>query len=141
MIFNVKYVLGWVEILKNSLNKNIIIDYVYIFDVLEKLLMMVKDIVKGKIIIVFGCGGERDKIKRLIMGMIGGIMLDYCIVIFDNLRREDLEFIIWDIEEGMKIINCYYEKVVDRKEVIVKVINMLKDEDLLIIVGKGYEDY
>ncbi|OOM07353.1 UDP-N-acetylmuramoyl-L-alanyl-D-glutamate--2,6-diaminopimelate ligase [Clostridium saccharobutylicum] len=141
LISNVKHVPGRVEILKNSLNKNIIIDYAHTPDALEKLLMMAKDIAKGRIITVFGCGGERDKTKRPIMGMIGGIMSDYCIVTSDNPRREDPESIIWDIEEGMKIINCHYEKVVDRKEAIVKAINMLKDEDLLIIAGKGHEDY
>lgn len=126
---------------KNKLNKNIIVDYAHTPDALEKLLMMAKDITKGRIITVFGCGGERDKTKRPLMGMIGGIMSDYCILTSDNPRGENPEAIIWDIEEGMRIIDCHYEKIVDRKEAIAKAIKMLKDEDLLIIAGKGHEDY
>ncbi|NRT27000.1 UDP-N-acetylmuramyl tripeptide synthase [Clostridium beijerinckii] len=103
--------------------------------------MMARETTKGKLITVFGCGGDRDKSKRKVMGMAAGILSDYCIITSDNPRTEDPIKIIEDIEEGMEVINSTYEKIVDRKKAIEKGLKLLKDDDLLIIAGKGHEDY
>lgn len=138
---NLKYVSGRLEMVKNNANKNIIVDYAHAPDALERLLMMVRETTEGKIISVFGCGGDRDKTKRKIMGMAAGILSDYCIITSDNPRTEDPMSIIEDIEDGMSSINSSYEKIVDRREAIERGLKLLKDEDLLIIAGKGHEDY
>lgn len=75
------------------------------------------------------------------MGMAAGILSDYCIITSDNPRNEEPMSIIEDIEEGMSIINSDYEKIIDRREAIEKGLKLLKDEDLLIIAGKGHEEY
>jgi len=141
LVSNIKHVPGRLEMVKNNANKNIIVDYAHTPDALEKLLMMARDITEGKLIIVFGCGGDRDKSKRKVMGMAAGILSDYCIITSDNPRNEDPIRIIEEIEDGMEIIDSKYEKIVDRRKAIEKALNLLKEEDLLIIAGKGHEDY
>jgi len=141
LISNIKHVPGRIEMVKNNLNKNIIVDYAHTPDALEKLLMMARDITEGKLITVFGCGGDRDKTKRKIMGMAAGILSDYCIITSDNPRTEDPIRIIEEIEDGMEIIDSKYEKIADRKKAIEKALKILNDDDLLIIAGKGNEDY
>lgn len=141
LISNIKHVPGRLEMVKNNLNKNIIVDYAHTPDALEKLLMMARDITEGKLITVFGCGGDRDKTKRKIMGMAAGILSDYCIITSDNPRTEDPIRIIEEIEDGMEIVDSKYEKITDRKKAIEKALKILRDDDLLIIAGKGHEDY
>lgn len=126
---NLKHVPGRLEMIKNNLNKNIIVDYAHTPDALERLLMMARETTKGKLITVFGCGGDRDKSKRKVMGMAAGILSDYCIITSDNPRTEDPIKIIEDIEEGMEVINSTYEKIVDRKKAIEKGLKLLKDDD------------
>jgi len=141
LISNIKHVPGRVEMVKNSLNKNVIVDYAHTPDALEKLLLMARDITDGKLITVFGCGGDRDKTKRKVMGMAAGILSDYCIITSDNPRNEDPIRIIEEIEDGMEIIDSKYEKIVDRRKAIEKALKILNDDDLLLIAGKGHEDY
>lgn len=141
LIVNIKKVSGRIESVKNSLNKNIIVDYAHTPDALEKLLVMAKDITKGKIIVVFGCGGDRDRTKRPLMGMVVGEFADYTIITSDNPRTEDPNKIINDIEEGMKFINAPYQKIIDRRKAIERALEILEEDDLLIIAGKGHEDY
>ena len=141
LVLNIKHVPGRLELVKNNADKNIIVDYAHTPDGLEKLLMMARDITEGKLITVFGCGGDRDKSKRKVMGMAAGILSDYCIITSDNPRWEDPIKIIEEIEDGMEIIDSKYEKIVDRRKAIEKGLNLLKEEDLLIIAGKGHEDY
>jgi len=141
LVYDINPVPGRIEMVKNNLNKNIIVDYAHTPDALEKLLMMAREITEGKIVIVFGCGGDRDKTKRKIMGMAAGILSDYCIITSDNPRTEDPIRIIEEIEDGMEIIDATYEKIVDRRKAIEKALKILKNDDLLIIAGKGNEDY
>lgn len=137
----IKPVRGRLEMIKNPLNKNIIIDYAHTPDSLEKLLIMTREMTDGRIITVFGCGGDRDQSKRGLMGMAVGILSDYCIITSDNPRSENPDKIIRDIERGMETINSSYEKITNRKKAIERGINILKDDDILIIAGKGHEDY
>jgi len=141
LVPNIKPVPGRIEMVKNNLNKNVIVDYAHTPDALEKLLMMARDITDGKLITVFGCGGDRDKTKRKIMGMAAGILSDYCIITSDNPRGEDPIRIIEEIEDGMEIIDSKYEKIEDRRKAIEKALKLLNDDDLLLIAGKGHEDY
>lgn len=138
---SIKRVPGRLELVKNSSNKNVIIDYAHTPDALEKLLIMARDITEGKIVTVFGCGGDRDKSKRKVMGMGAGILSDYCIITSDNPRTEDPKKIIEEIEDGMSIVNSKYEKIIDRQKAIEKGLSILGDKDLLIIAGKGSENY
>lgn len=138
---NIKYVSGRLEMIKNSANKSVIVDYAHTPDALERLLMMARETTEGRIISIFGCGGDRDKTKRKVMGMAAGILSDYCIITSDNPRSEEPMRIIEDIEEGMLSINSTYEKIVDRRKAIERGLKLLKDEDLLIIAGKGHENY
>jgi len=138
---NINPVPGRIELIKNNLNKNIIIDYAHTPDALEKLLIMAREITCGRIITVFGCGGDRDTTKRGIMGKIAGSLSDYCIITSDNPRTENPRLIIDDIELGMLSTITPYEKIINRKNAIEKGLKILKDDDLLIIAGKGHEDY
>jgi UDP-N-acetylmuramoyl-L-alanyl-D-glutamate--2,6-diaminopimelate ligase len=141
LLLYIKPVSGRLEMIKNSSNKNVIVDYAHSPDALEKLLMMARDITDGRLITIFGCGGDRDKSKRKVMGMAAGILSDYCIITSDNPRNEDPLKIIEDIEDGMWRIDSKYEKIADRRKAIEKGLKLIKDDDLLIIAGKGHEDY
>lgn len=137
----VKGVKGRFQPIKTQDGVTAIVDYSHTPDSLENMLKTAKEFVKGKIITVFGCGGDRDKMKRPIMGEIGGRLSDYCIITSDNPRSEVPETIVDDIEVGMKKTDCPYEKIVDRRKAIYKAINMAKPDDFVAVAGKGHEDY
>lgn len=141
IIAEVKPVPGRLEMVKNNVYRHVIVDYAHTPDALEKLLLMAKEITKGRLITVFGCGGDRDKTKRPIMGRIAGSIADHCIITSDNPRTENPESIIDDIESGIKQTAVSYEKIKDRRMAISKALEILEEEDLLIIAGKGHEDY
>jgi UDP-N-acetylmuramoyl-L-alanyl-D-glutamate--2,6-diaminopimelate ligase len=124
-------------------NKGIltIVDYAHSPDGLENILTSVKQFAKGRIILVFGCGGNRDTGKRPLMGEIAGRYSDYCIITSDNPRKEEPILIIDDIEVGMVKTSCYYEKIEDRKQAIFKALSMAEACDIVIIAGKGHENY
>lgn len=138
---SLKYVPGRLEMVKNNSSKNVIVDYAHTPDALERLLLMARETTDGKLITVFGCGGDRDKTKRKIMGMAAGILSDYCIITSDNPRSEDPVRIMEEVEEGMESINSTYEKIADRRKAIEKGLKIVEGNDLLIIAGKGHEDY
>jgi len=123
---------------------SVIIDYAHTPDGLENMLKTARRILtdRGRIICVFGCGGDRDKGKRSIMGRISGRYADYTIVTSDNPRSEEPASIINMIEEGIAGTNTEnYIKEIDRKEAIFKALRMAGKNDLVIIAGKGHEDY
>lgn len=138
---NINPVPGRIELVENNLNKNVIVDYAHTPDALEKLLIMAREITCGRIITIFGCGGDRDITKRGIMGKIAGSLSDYCIITSDNPRTENPRLIIDDIELGILSTITPYEKIINRKNAIERGLKILKDDDLLIIAGKGHEDY
>ena len=92
-----------------------------------------------KIIVIIGCGGDRDPLKRPIMGKIASDTADYVIFTNDNPRTEDENKIIKDILKGVEKEN--YEVILDRKNAINKGLNLLNKNDILLILGKGHEDY
>ncbi len=116
-----------------------VIDYAHKPDAVSKIIPLFREVTKGKIITIIGCGGDRDPKKRPIMGNIATSLSDYVILTNDNPRTEDEKLIMKDILEGITTDN--YEVIYDRKEAIKKGISMLKDNDCLLILGKGHEDY
>lgn len=134
-------VLGRSELVDNKLDFKIMIDYAHTPDSLENILKTVKQYTIGRVICVFGCGGDRDKQKRPVMGEISGRLADYTIITSDNPRTEIPEDIINQIEEGTKKTKGNYECIIDRKEAIKKAIFMQNKNDIVIIAGKGHEMY
>jgi len=123
---------------------SVIVDYAHTPDGLENVLKTARQILKdrGKIICVFGCGGDRDKGKRSIMGRISGTYADYTIITSDNPRSEEPISIINMIERGIKnTSNRGYIKETDRKKAIFKALEMAGKNDMVIIAGKGHESY
>lgn len=118
-----------------------VVDYAHTPDGLDNILKTAREFAKGQIITIFGCGGDRDKTKRPIMGEIAGKGSDYCIITSDNPRTEDPLTILMEVEAGMKKTKCPYEKVADRREAILKGARMAKAGDVIIIAGKGHENY
>lgn len=120
----------------------VIIDYAHTPDGLENILRTGQEILENRMITVFGCGGDRDKTKRPVMGKIAAQYSDFCIVTSDNPRSEDPEAIIDDIIPGlMEVENSHYAKIVDRREAIHQAICLARKGDLVIIAGKGHETY
>ena len=138
---NNKGVQGRFQTVKNKKGFNAIVDYAHTPDGLENILKTANEFVKGKIITVFGCGGDRDRTKRPIMGEIAGKLSDYCIITSDNPRTEDPALILDDVEVGIKRTNCEYVKMVDRKQAIFEAVSMAKEGDVVVIAGKGHENY
>ncbi len=138
---NTKGVPGRFETINSSKGFSVIVDYAHTPDALENILKTGKEFAKGKIITVFGCGGDRDKTKRPLMGSISQKYSDFTIVTSDNPRTEKPHDIIEDILEGINKENQNYEIVIDRKEAIAKAISKVNEGDIVIIAGKGHEDY
>lgn len=120
-------------------DNTIFIDYAHTPDAMEKVLKSVNEFKKNKVFTIFGCGGDRDKFKRSIMGNIASIYSDKVIITNDNPRTENEDDIISDIVSGIKIDN--YEIVKNRKDAIIKGVSYLDKNDILLILGKGHEDY
>ena len=132
---------GRSELVDNKLELTIMIDYAHSPESLQNILQAAKSYTRGRVISVFGCGGDRDSGKRPIMGEISGKVADYTIVTSDNPRTEDPLKIIEQIEEGVKKTKGKYEVVIDRTKAIEKAIKMANKKDIIILAGKGHEPY
>ncbi len=119
----------------------VLVDYAHTPDGLENVLSAVRGFCKGRVIAVFGCGGDRDPIKRPIMGRIGTELADLSIITSDNPRTEDPEAIIADIVPGAKESGGAYEVVVDRRQAIRHAMDLAKADDIIVLAGKGHETY
>jgi UDP-N-acetylmuramyl-tripeptide synthetase len=123
---------------------SVIVDYAHTPDGLENILRTAKQFAKGRIIVVFGCGGDRDRTKRPIMGKLAAEYGDVVIATSDNPRTEDPVFILQEVEVGIKqglTRGATYEVIVDRRQAIAKAIEMAETDDIVIIAGKGHETY
>ncbi|MFV0275186.1 MAG: UDP-N-acetylmuramoyl-L-alanyl-D-glutamate--2,6-diaminopimelate ligase [Bacilli bacterium] len=138
---NISGVLGRMQRVENDKNKTIIIDYAHTPDALENVIKSTKNFSKGKVITVFGCGGNRDKTKRSTMGKISGQLSDFTIVTSDNPRNEDPKSIVLEIENGIKQVTKNYNVLVNRFDAIKKAIEIANEQDVVIIAGKGHENY
>jgi UDP-N-acetylmuramoyl-L-alanyl-D-glutamate--2,6-diaminopimelate ligase len=130
---------GRLERVKNTKGISVFIDYAHTPDALKKVLEMLCRLKLGKLIVVFGCGGDRDTAKRPIMGNIASRLADFSIITTDNPRSEDPAGIIGAITKGFE--GNFYKVVENRKDAIFEGLRMSKDNDVLLIAGKGHEDY
>ena len=132
---------GRSELVDNKLELTIMVDYAHSPESLQNILQAAKSYTRGRVISVFGCGGDRDSGKRPIMGEISGKIADYTIITSDNPRTEDPQKIVDQIEDGIKKTKGKYEVVVDRTEAIKAAIKMANKRDIIILAGKGHEPY
>ncbi|MCH5155570.1 MAG: UDP-N-acetylmuramoyl-L-alanyl-D-glutamate--2,6-diaminopimelate ligase [Clostridiales bacterium] len=140
-IRNVKKIDGRFNIINMS-KCNVIIDFAHTDDGIANILRAIREFAPARIITVFGCGGNRDKSKRAVMGKIVSQMSDYCIVTSDNPRFEPPMDIINEIAAGIdEIGGKNYQKTVDRKQAIKDAISMADKQDIVLIAGKGAERY
>ena len=136
-----KGVKGRLEIVPTDRDFSVIIDYSHKPDALENVLKTLRPVTKGRLMALFGCGGDRDKAKRPIMGAIAADNADLVIVTSDNPRTEDPEEIIREILEGMKGKRTQTKVICDRVEAIHWAIDNAGAGDVILLAGKGHEDY
>ena len=138
---SVKSVPGRIEMLDTGTPYKVILDYSHSPDALEIILTTVRMFTKKRLIVLFGCGGDRDHGKRPIMGEIGGRLADFSILTSDNPRTEDPEEILEAIEEGIKLTRGKYTIIENRREAILYALRMAREGDVIILAGKGHETY
>lgn len=119
----------------------VIIDYAHTPDGLLNVINAIRGFAKGRIVTVFGCGGDRDSSKRPIMGKIAGELSDFCVVTSDNPRTEDPEKIIGQVVEGVKQTDCEYEVITNRFSAIEYALDHAQKNDIILLAGKGHETY
>jgi UDP-N-acetylmuramoyl-L-alanyl-D-glutamate--2,6-diaminopimelate ligase len=117
----------------------VFVDYAHTPDALLNVLKTLRELLPRRLIVVFGCGGDRDRQKRPLMGEIVDQNADYAIVTSDNPRKEDPDAIIAEVEKGFR--SDHYEKIVDRTAAITRAIELAQPRDLVLIAGKGHENY
>ncbi len=118
-----------------------ILDYAHTPDSLENTLLTVREFARGRIITVFGCGGDRDRTKRPIMGEIAGRLSTYVVITSDNPRTEEPMAIISEIEGGIQGTGCDYRCIENRREAIRYAIHSAQPDDIIVLAGKGHETY
>jgi UDP-N-acetylmuramoyl-L-alanyl-D-glutamate--2,6-diaminopimelate ligase len=119
----------------------VVVDYAHTDDALRNVLRTARDVTRGRLITVFGCGGDRDRTKRAPMGEAAAGLSDVVIATSDNPRTEDPEDILRDVEEGLRSTGRPYLKVIDRREAIFRAVAEARAGDIVVIAGKGHEDY
>ncbi len=137
---SIKGVRGRIQSVENNMGISILVDYAHTPDGLLNIVSSVKEFTKGRVITVFGCGGDRDRTKRPIMAEIASRLSDVTIVTSDNPRTENADDIVKEVATGIHAEKEHYI-VVDRRDAIKKAIEMAKENDSVIVAGKGHEDY
>lgn len=132
---------GRVEVVPTDTDYTVLIDYAHSPDGVENVLRAARGFTKGRVIGLFGCGGDRDRTKRPKMGAIAAQLSDLCIVTSDNPRTEKPEAIIDDILEGMKDTTTPYEVIVNRPAAIWHALDIAQAGDTIVLMGKGHETY
>ena len=132
---------GRVEVVPTPEDYTILIDYAHTPDALENVIKSMKEVAAGRVVVLFGCGGDRDKTKRPIMGSIAVSLADFTIITSDNPRTEVPSEIIADILAGVKAPKNRYKVIEDRKEAIAFAIDNHQKDDVIILAGKGHETY
>ncbi len=120
---------------------SVLLDYAHTPDALENVIKTVSEFAKGRVVTLFGCGGDRDQAKRPIMGEIAGRYSDFVIVTSDNPRSEEPMAIINEIVEGVKKSACEYAVIENRREAIAFALASAQKDDVIILAGKGHENY
>src|SRR5881275_1392594 len=130
---------GRVELVPAKRQFQIFVDYAHTDDALRNVLKTLRELKPRKLIVVFGCGGDRDRKKRPLMGRVADELVDHAIITSDNPRKEDPDAIINEVEKGFR--STHYEKIVERAEAIRHAVAMAQPRDLVLIAGKGHEKY
>lgn len=138
---NMSQIAGRFNVIDLKQNFNIVIDYAHTPESLKSLLQNIKILTKSKIITVFGCPGNRDELKREIMGEIAGKYSDFCVITSDNPQFENSYRIMRQIEQGVYKTNCPYKLVDDREQAVGLALSLAQAKTTVLIVGKGVEDY
>lgn len=134
------HVSGRLQFIPNKLGISVVVDYAHTDDALKNVIGALREFTKGRIIVVFGCGGDRDPGKRPKMGRVVGELSDMAIVTSDNPRSEDPEKIIKQVSSGIPE-GFEYIEIIDRKEAIRRAIEIAERDDTVLIAGKGHETY
>ncbi|MDO4356670.1 MAG: UDP-N-acetylmuramoyl-L-alanyl-D-glutamate--2,6-diaminopimelate ligase [Clostridia bacterium] len=137
----VRFVPGRIELLETDTPYRVILDYAHSPDSLENILNAVRGTTRKRMIALFGCGGDRDREKRPIMGEIGGRLADFCILTSDNPRGEDPMAILAQIEAGIRGTRCEYIVIENRREAIRYALCHALPGDVIVLAGKGHETY
>ena len=134
---------GRFELVRAGQNFSVIVDYAHTPDGMENVLRTARAVTRGRIIAVFGCGGDRDRTKRPIMGRIGAELSDIVVLTSDNPRTEDPAAIVDEVEAGVLPVigDKPYEKIVDRRTAIFHAVGTARAGDTVVILGKGHETY
>ena len=137
---------GRFELIDEGQDFTVVVDYAHTPDGLENILKTAEELKRGRIIAVFGCGGDRDKLKRPIMGRIGARYADIVIVTSDNPRTENPAQIVAEVAAGVEEIakersSLSYEIIESRRDAIRRAIELAQSGDIILIAGKGHEDY
>ncbi len=140
LVSQIKGVRGRIESIENDRGIAVLVDYAHTPDGLYNIISSVREFTKGRVITVFGCGGDRDRTKRPIMASIASELSDICVVTSDNPRTENPDFIVEEVASGLDKDKEHYI-IVDRALAIKKAIDIAKQNDSVIIAGKGHEDY
>ena len=132
---------GRLESIPTGRGYHIFLDYSHKPGALEKVLQSLRPVTRGRLVCVFGCGGDRDRLKRPLMGGIAGRLADFVILTSDNPRTEDPEAILDEIEAGIRGGGTPYLRICDRVEAIHRAMDLAEDGDVILLAGKGHEDY
>ena len=132
---------GRIELVKVSDEFTLLIDYAHNAMALESLLTTLKEYDHGRLVCVFGCGGNRSRLRRYEMGEVSGRLADLTVITSDNPRFEEPQAIIDDIKTGIGKTDGKYIEICDRKEAIAYAIDNGQPGDIIVLAGKGHEDY
>jgi UDP-N-acetylmuramoyl-L-alanyl-D-glutamate--2,6-diaminopimelate ligase len=130
---------GRLEMVPAKRQFQVFVDYAHTDDALLNVLKTLRELSPRKLIVVFGCGGDRDRQKRAVMGRVADQFADYVVVTSDNPRKENPDAIIAQVEKGFR--SDHYEKITDRAEAIARAVAMAQPRDIVLIAGKGHEKY
>ncbi len=130
---------GRLEMVPAKRQFQIFVDYAHTPDALLNVLKTLRELEPRRLIVVFGCGGNRDREKRPLMAQVVDLNADYAIITSDNPRKEDPAAIISQVERGFR--SSHYEKIIDRAEAIARAIALAQPRDIVLIAGKGHETY
>lgn len=136
-----KGVKGRAEVVNTGRDYTVLIDYAHTPDGLNNIISTVREFARGRVVTLFGCGGDRDRTKRPLMGEMAGRLSDFCIVTTDNPRSEKPLDIIGDILKGIEKTECEYVVIENRREAIAYALKNARPDDVIILAGKGHETY
>lgn len=140
-LLTAKGVKGRAEVVPTDTDYTVLIDYAHTPDGLENILSTVNEFKKAHVITLFGCGGDRDRTKRPLMGEMAARLSDFVVVTSDNPRTEDPEAILDDIMPGVLKTDCPYVRIASRREAIAYALEHARTDDIIVLAGKGHETY